>query len=119
MSMSVNLNPDSKEWMSKVVIDYNILKLIDNRPSCPLYWKLDAQFVIDPRVISNMYLSQNDVPAPGVANKLSKFYGKDVLFQRTENWEKTVETEYAAAPGWFEMFVQNSGGEWVPAYQML
>ena len=104
-----NFNP------SRVHIDLDILTLFDERDHCPLYWDKDAEFVIDPRVIMDMYLlNGQDFPA-GLTWKLSKLSGQTVLFKRDEAWAK-CNMKVASAPGYFTMFVENENGDWVTPY---
>lgn len=101
---------------SQVYLDLEVLRLFDERPSCPLYWDKDAEFIIDPRDIMDMYSINNETYPPGVAWNLSKLCGRPVLFKRVDKTTLQIPGNRASAPGYFHMFVEDESGEWVTPY---
>jgi len=99
---------------SLVFLDLEILKFFDKRPSCPLFWDNNIEFIIDPKIIMNVYSLNSETYAPGVAWNLSKLCGKSVLFKRSE--KNLVPNNRASAPGYFRMYIKNENGEWVTPY---
>jgi len=98
--------------LSQIYVDLSILKSFDERPDCPLYWYKEAEFIIDPKAIIDMYLINGEELPQGLAYKLTKLYNKKVLFKRIEKWSKNP-CKFAAAPGHFSIFIENEHGEWV------
>lgn len=101
-----------------VYINLSILKYFDERPSCPLFWSKEAEFILDPRDMMNLYNITNEEYPPGLSFKLNSLSRKPVLFKRCENWSKIQPSELALAPGYFKMYVQSDSDPniWVSPY---